>query len=191
MESLAATIWGSGMEWIVCGKCSVKHCPDCYNKCVGCGRRECPSGHDCDGCAYACCGFCLAKKEKKDADEEVKDRKNWKKWSEEKLVEKVKEHLEGKDDQLTKDWREDLPFITDLAARIISRLSKISPTMRAHYVDEILAISRDLARDVNLDADDDQELTLLIMCLLQFRDDDDDDEKDAPDLPKIGDLATV
>ena len=133
----------------------------------------------------------MAKKEKKDDEESVKDKKNWKKWSEEELVEKVKEHMKGKDDQLTKEWMEDLPFITDLSARIISRLSKLSPTMRSHYVDELLAISRDLARDVNLDVDNDQELTLLIMCLLQFRDDDDDDEKDAPDLPKIGDLVNV
>ena len=124
-------------------------------------------------------------------EESVTDRKNWKKWSEGKLVKKVKKHLEGQGDELAKEWREDLPLIIDLAARIVSRLSKISPTMRAHYVDEILAISRDLAKDVNIDVDDDRELTLLIMCLLQFRDDDDDDEKDAPDLPKIGDLATV
>ena len=115
---------------------------------------------------------------------------DWRKMDEEQLVEEIGRRI--KRGKLVDEFEEELPSIMELSARMISRLSKMSLTMRAHYKGEIIAISKDLSRDVRLDLKDDKELTLLIMCLLQFpEDDDDDDGKDAPALPKIGDLANV
>lgn len=117
------------------------------------------------------------------------DGDDWKKLDEEAFVEKIKGSIDP--DELIKEYGEKIPQITELTARIISRLAKMSPTMVAHYQGEFLAMSKDLARDISLDFEDDADLTLLILCLLKWEDDDDDDEEEKPDLPKLRDLVNA
>lgn len=111
-----------------------------------------------------------------------------KKMSEEKFVEKIRKHADSEVDKVIKD--EFMNRAIDLGARIMSRLSKMSPTMRAHYYGEVLAISRDLAKDLKFKPEREEDLALLISMLLQYpNDDDDDDDGEKPDLPKTGDLV--
>ena len=121
---------------------------------------------------------------KKDDDDD-----DWKKLPEDEFAEEVKGLIDS--EELVKEYEEKIPEIAELTARILSRLAKMSPTMRAHYQGEFLAMSKDLARDVSLDFEDDASLTLLILCLLKWEDDDDDDEEEKPDLPKLRDLVNA
>ena len=131
----------------------------------------------------------LAKREV-DPEKKDDDGDDWKKLDEDEFVEEVRGRIDS--EELVKEYEERIPEITELTARILSRLAKMSPTMRAHYQGEFMAMSKDLARDLNLDFEDDASLTLLILCLLRWEDDDDDeDEEEKPDLPKIGDLVTA
>jgi hypothetical protein len=115
------------------------------------------------------------------------DEENW--WDEDELRKRVKEGLASR--EVLEEVKRRLPSIGELGVRIFTRLSKMPPMMRAHYVGEILAISRDLSKDLELQLEEDEELAMMILALLNFRDDDDDEGEEEPDLPKIGDLVTA
>ncbi len=107
-----------------------------------------------------------------------------KEWEEEELEKAGREYIANN----FMDAKEVAESVISVASKILLRLRKVSPTLRSHYIGEILAISKDLAHDLDLEIKTNEELVTLILILLGEGDDDDGSEEE-PKVPKLGDLV--
>lgn len=70
--------------------------------------------------------------------------------------------------------------------KLASGMLEIESRMRKHYRSELMAIARDLGRDVGLKVTSEPQAAVVIAALLEMDDDDEDDEAVAP-LPQLDD----